>query len=115
MKAIRETLYLIVIMSGIITEFLHIAFVHNSGISYADTTLGMIYFLGSLVILLVGKHYEFIHYPYWLLMTLIGLIHAIFKWGGVDFQNMILVYMDSGLCIALLILSAIKYELLTKK
>lgn len=115
MKAIRETLYLIVIMSGIVTEFLHIAFVHNSEIRYADTALGMIYLIGSLIILFVGKKHIFIHYPYWVLMTLIGFIHAIFKWCGVDFQNIILVYIDSGLCIALLILSGLKYELLTNK
>ena len=114
MKAIRETLYLIVILSGIITELLHIAFVHHSGISYADTTFGLIYLFGSLVILFAGKNYSFIHYPYWVMMTIIGLVHAIFKWCGVNFQNMILVYMDSGLCIALLILSGIKYELLSK-
>jgi hypothetical protein len=115
MKAIRETLYLIVIMCGIITEFLHIAFIHHSGISYTDTVLGIIYFIGSLIILFVGKNYVFIHYPYWILMMLIGLVHAIFKWCGVDFQNFILVYMDSGLSIALLVLSGIKYELLTNE
>ena len=115
MKAIRETLYLIVIMCGIITESLHIAFIHNSGISYADTAFNMIYFIGSLVILFFGKNHEFIHYPYWVLMVFIGLIHAIFKWCGVDFNNAILVYFDSGLSIQLLILSGIKYELLTKK
>jgi hypothetical protein len=115
MKAIRETLYLIVIMSGIITELLHIAFVHHSGISYADTAFGLIYLFGSLVILFAGKNYEFVQYPYWVLMTLIGFIHAIFKWCGIDFQNIFLVYMDSGLCVALLIFCAIKYEEVRKE
>lgn len=115
MKTIRETSYLIVIMCGIITEVLHIGFIHNHTIRYADTTFGVIYFLGSLVVLFIGKKYKFIHYPYWVLMTFIGLIHSIFKWCGVDFQNPILVYMDSGLCVALLVLSGLKYELLADK
>lgn len=115
MKAIRETLYLIVIMCGVITEVLHIGFIHDSTIRYADTALGMIYFLGSLVVLFVGRNYKFIHYPYWVLMTFIGVIHLIISLFGVSFQNAVLVYMDSGLCVSLLILSGLKYELLTKE
>jgi hypothetical protein len=115
MKAIRETLYLIVILSGIITELLHIAFVHHYVISYADTIFSFFYFIGSLIILFFGNKCEFIHYPYWVLMAFIGFIHVIFKWCGVNYQNMILVYMDSGLSIELLVLSAIKYEGLRKE
>jgi hypothetical protein len=115
MKAIRETLYLIVIMSGIISELLHIGFINNFRIDYAITPFAFMYFFGTLIIIFFGKKQEYIHYPYWFLMVLLGVIHDIFKLCGVDFQNKILVYMDSGLCIALLIFCSIKYEELRKR
>jgi hypothetical protein len=102
-------------MSGIITEFLHIGFIQNSTIQYVNTPFAFMYFFGTLIIIFFGKNQEYIYYPYWFLMVLIGVIHDIFKLCGVDFQNKILVYMDSGLCIALLIFCGIKYEELRKR